>query len=64
MKENTSKEDPLLRDSSSICYIEEGGIQLKHGYGNLLALNSVRYMAGLQNVWDTNKLGILTDTPP
>ena len=21
-------------------------------------------MAGLQNVWDTNKLGILTDNPP
>jgi hypothetical protein len=42
----------------------EGKILLKPGYGNLLALNSVRYMAGLKNVWNTSKLGIRANSPP
>ena len=33
-------------------------IELIEGYGSILALNSVRYMSGLKNVWNTNKLGI------
>jgi hypothetical protein len=42
----------------------DGRIILKPGYGNLLALNSVRYMAGLQNVWNTSTLGVRTEKPP
>ena len=37
---------------------------LKKNYGSVLALNSVRYMAGLQNVWTTSKLGVVADRPP
>jgi hypothetical protein len=37
---------------------------VKPGYGNLLALNSVRYMAGLKNVWNTSTLGVRTERPP
>lgn len=44
--------------------MKEGNIELQPGYGNLLALNSLRYMAGLRNVWNTSKLGIQTDKPP
>jgi len=42
-------------------YIEQGTIDLKEGYGSLLAINSVRYMAGLQNIWNTNKLAVHTN---
>lgn len=40
------------------------GIRLKEGYGSLLALNSVTYMAGLKDVWNTSKLGILKPELP
>lgn len=31
---------------------------MKEGYGSMIALNSVRYMAGLKNVWGTAELGV------
>jgi hypothetical protein len=44
----------LVKNQSS----QVDSIELIEGYGSILALNSVRYMAGLKNVWNTNKLGI------
>ena len=31
---------------------------MKPGYHGLTCLNSISYMAGSMNVWDTNSLGI------